>query len=182
MRSDAATAWAGLSPEAAVSRLLDEHGGQLYRIGLRFCGNAADAEDLVQQTFLQAFRKWHQFKGDAAPTTWLYTIAARACERHQRRRVGQPARLESLDALLPSGDPKIVDLPAIGDSPLDSQVRREAQEAVERGIGTLPTKLRMALVLKDIVGALGRRDRERARAEASHGQDPRAPSPADAET
>ena len=151
MGSAVSTGWTSLSPEAAVSRLLEEHGGQLYRIGLRFCGNPADAEDLVQQTFLQAFRKWHQFKGDAAPTTWLYTIAARACERHQRRRVGEPTRLESLDDLLPSKDRKIVDLPATGDSPLDSQLRREVQDAVDRGISTLPTKLRMALVLKDIV-------------------------------
>lgn len=151
MADTATTAWTGLSPEAAVSRLVEEHGGQLYRIGLRFCGNEADAEDLVQQTFLQAFRKWHQFKGEAAPTTWLYTIAARACERHQRRRVGEPRRLESLDDLLPSKDPKIVNLPAAGESPLDRQLRREAQDVVERGISALPTKLRMALVLKDIV-------------------------------
>jgi RNA polymerase sigma-70 factor (ECF subfamily) len=151
MSKPAALGWTDLSAETAVARLLEEHGGQLYRIGLRFCGNEADAEDLVQQTFLQAFRKWHQFNGDAAPTTWLYTIAARACERHRRRRVGEPTRLESLDDLLPSTERKIVDLPADGDSPLDTQLKREAQEAVDRGIGTLPTKLRMSLVLKDIV-------------------------------
>ena len=143
--------WTGLSAEAAVSRLLEEHGGQLYRIGLRFCGNEADAEDLVQQTFLQAFRKWDQFKGDAAPTTWLYTIAARSCERYKRRRSGEPKRLESLEELLPSKERRVVDLPSGGESPLDAQIRREARGAVEHAISTLPTKLRMALVLKDIV-------------------------------
>jgi len=144
-------AWTSLSAEDAVSRLLEEHGGQLYRIGLRFCGNEADAEDLVQQTYLQAFRKWGQFKGDAAPTTWLYTIAARVCERRRRRRVGEPRQLESLDDLLPSNERTLVDLPSEPDSPYDEQLRREARDAVERAIAQLPTKLRMALVLKDLV-------------------------------
>lgn len=151
MNASAPTGWTTLSPQAAVSRLLEEHGGQLYRIGLRFCGNEADAEDLVQQTYLQAFRKWHQYKGNAAPTTWLYTIASRVCDRHRRRRAGEPARIESLEDLLPSKERQIVDLPAHDESPLDAQLRREAQDAVERGISMLPTKLRMALMLKDIV-------------------------------
>ena len=63
--------------DVAVPKLVEEHGGKLYHLALKFCGNPADAEDLVQQTFLLAYRKWSQFKGDAAPTTWLYTIAAR---------------------------------------------------------------------------------------------------------
>lgn len=143
--------WAGLPADEAIPRLLERHGGQLYRIGLRFCGNEADAEDLVQQTFLQAFRRWDQFKGEAAPTTWLYTIAARACERHRRRRSGEPQHLESIDDLLPSKERKVVDLPASDEGPLDAQLRREARDAVGRGIAKLPVKLRMALVLKDIV-------------------------------
>jgi RNA polymerase sigma-70 factor (ECF subfamily) len=137
--------------DVAVSRLVEEHGGKLYHLALKFCGNPADAEDLVQQTFLLAFRKWSQFKGDAAPTTWLYTIAARQCQRSKRRRVGEPRRLEPIDTLLPSSERQIVDLPSDVDGPLDAQIRREAVAALERGIARLPTPLRMALVLKDIV-------------------------------
>ena len=137
--------------DVAIPQLLEQHGGQLYRVALRFCGSPADAEDLVQQTFLQAFRKWDQFKGDAAPTTWLYTIAARACERFKRRRAGEPRQIESLDDLLPSKERKVVDLPAGDEGPLDAQLRLEATEGLERGIAHLPTKLRMPLVLKDIV-------------------------------
>ena len=137
--------------DIAVSRLVEEHGGKLYHLALKFCGNPADAEDLVQQTFLLAFRKWSQFKGDAAPTTWLYTIAARQCQRSKRRRVGEPRRLEPIETLLPSKERQVVDLPSEDDGPLDAQIRREAVEALERGIARLPTPLRMALVLKDIV-------------------------------
>ena len=142
---------AGVAADVAIPRLVEEHGGQLYRVALRFCGTPADAEDLVQQTFLQAFRKWDQFKGDAAPTTWLYTIAARQCERTRRRRSGEPTRLESLDELLPSKERRVVDLPDQDEGPLTAQIRRDAAEVLEQSIARLPTKLRMAVVLKDIV-------------------------------
>ncbi len=137
--------------DVAVAKLVEEHGGKLYHLALKFCGNPADAEDLVQETFLLAFRKWSQFKGDAAPTTWLYTIAARQCRRSKRLRVGEPRRLEPIESLLPSKERQVVDLPSEIDGPLEAQIRREAVEALERGIGKLPTPLRMALVLKDIV-------------------------------
>ena len=138
--------------DVAVSALVKEHGGKLYHVALRFCaGNRADAEDLVQETFLLAFRKWSQFKGEAAPTTWLYTIAARQCQRSKRLRVGEPRRLEPIESLLPSKERQVVDLSSKLDGPLEAQIRREAVEALKRGIGRLPTRLRMALVLKDIV-------------------------------
>lgn len=47
----------------AVGRLFQEHGARLYRLGVRFCGNADEAHDLVQDVFLQAFRGWKQFDG-----------------------------------------------------------------------------------------------------------------------
>ena len=69
----------GLPAEVALPRLLEAHGGRLYSLALKFCGSPEDAEDLVQEVFLLAFRKWSQFKGESRATTWLYTIAARAC-------------------------------------------------------------------------------------------------------
>lgn len=87
------------SAAAAVSRLFEEHGARLYRLGLRFCGSADEAQDLVQEVFLQAFRKWDQFDGRSAPATWLYTIAARRCQRRHRRRAGEPRSLLSLSSL-----------------------------------------------------------------------------------
>ncbi len=67
---------------------------RLFRIAVRMCGRADEAEDLVQDTLLQAFRKWDQFEGRADPATWLYTIAGRLCQRRHRRRAGEPARME----------------------------------------------------------------------------------------
>ena len=140
----------GLSADIALPRLLEEHGDRLYGLSLKLCGHPADAEDLVQEIFLIALRKWHQFQGDSHPTTWLYTIAARACSRRRRKRSGEPRALESLNELLPSPEDRIPDL-SVMESPLDEQLRRETREAVERAIVSLPLHFRMPLVLKEIV-------------------------------
>lgn len=138
--------------EQAIPRLLETHGGLIYNLGLRMCGRKTDAEDLVQETFLRAFRKWEQFEGRAQPSTWLYTIAVRACKRIKRKRAGQPQRMQSLAELLPTPqDGEIPDLPSDHDGPLEHVLRREAQEAVQHAITKLPPAFRMALLLKDIV-------------------------------
>ncbi len=142
---------AGQPAEVALPRLLEDHGGRLYSLALKFCGSPEDAEDLVQEVFLLAFRKWSQFRGASRPTTWLYTIAARACQRRKRRRSGEPQTLTSLSDLLPFGEGPVTDLPAPHAGPLEAQLRREARESVERALGELPRHYRMALILKDLV-------------------------------
>lgn len=70
----------------AIPQLVEMHGPKLYSLASRLCGNVSDAEDMVQEVFLQAHRKWHTFKGDAKPGTWLYAIAARSCKARLRHR------------------------------------------------------------------------------------------------
>lgn len=136
--------------EIALPRLVAAQGGRLYQIGLRFCGSPEEAEDLVQETFLQAFRKWHQFEGRSDPATWLYSIAVRICQRRHRRRAGEPAHIASLSELLPAASAGVPDLPSPDAGPLEARLRSEAREVVEAAIARLPTPFRLALVLKDI--------------------------------
>ncbi len=144
---------AALPADLAIPRLLDAHGGRIYSLGLRMCGgDADDAADLVQETFINAFRGWDRFEGRAEPTTWLYTIAARACRRMHRKRSGEPARLPSLSALLPQRDDEVVDIDVAdaAEGPLDAVLRAEARDAIEHAIESLPSPFRIALVLKDL--------------------------------
>lgn len=134
----------------AVSRLMEEHGGKIYGLGLRLCGSPEEAEDLVQETFLQAFRNWDRFEGRSSPSSWLYTIASRLCRRRHRRRSGEPARMEPLEKLLPSGESDVPDVPDPGEGPFDEHLRREAREAVEAALPEIPLHFRLPLVLKDI--------------------------------
>jgi len=138
--------------EVAIPLLVDAHGGRLFSLGMRFCGDREEARDLVQETFLLAFRKWHQFEGRARPSTWLYTIAARVCQRFHRKRSGEPERLESLDELLPFGSGPMAVAPGDEDEPLARELLTEAREQAERAIAALPLAFRMPFVLKEIAG------------------------------
>jgi RNA polymerase sigma-70 factor (ECF subfamily) len=135
---------------AAVEELMASDGRKMYGLALKLCRDQSEAEDLVQDTFLQAYRKWDQFEGRSEPTSWLYTIASRLCRRRQRPRSGEPRRMESLHELLPVGEAMIPEIPGTADSPLDEQLRKEAREQVERALAALPVHHRLPLVLKDI--------------------------------
>lgn len=60
----------------AFRLLVERHSGKIYRIAYRMSGNQNDAEDIVQETFLRAFRNLNQFDEKAVFTSWLYRIAA----------------------------------------------------------------------------------------------------------
>ncbi len=138
------------SAAVAVGRLFEEHGARLYRLGVRFCGNADEAHDLVQDVFLQAFRSWKQFDGRSSPSTWLYTIAARRCQRRHRRRAGEPASMTSLSSLAPPPHDRIVHLTS-DSNPFDDAVREQLRDRVASAVADLPPQLRLPLVLAEIV-------------------------------
>ncbi len=131
------------------TRLVDTEGARLLAFGRRFCGDGSDAEDLVQETFTQAYRAWDQLEDEANARAWLYTIARRACQRLHRRRSGEPERLEPLGELLPRPGETLPDLAPAGD-PHGDRVRAEAREIVERAVAALPAPFRQTLVLADL--------------------------------
>jgi RNA polymerase sigma-70 factor, ECF subfamily len=56
--------------------LVERHSRSVFRLAFRMTGNQQDAEDVVQETFLRAYKQLHRFDGRAAFSTWLYRIAA----------------------------------------------------------------------------------------------------------
>ena len=123
---------------------------KLYRLGLGFCGSHADAQDLAQETLVQAFRKWATFEGRADPGTWLYRIAVRTCQRMRRRRAGQPPHLESIDAEPAFTEVLMVDPAALEAS--DKGDREAGMDRLREGIATLPPAFRLPLVMREIAG------------------------------
>ncbi len=137
---------------SAVRRLIEEHGGGLYQLASRFCGNMDEAEDLVQEVFLSAYRSWDTFRGDADERTWLYRIAARACQRMHRKRAGEPDQIGSLSDLLPFGTERIAVIAGEQDDALQRQIAAEAKDRLESEITRLPEAFRVPLILKEIAG------------------------------
>jgi len=143
---------AGTPAAAAIPRLMDEYADRIYALGLSMCDDPEKAQDLVQETFIRALRGWDGYDGRSTPSTWLYTIASRACQRLERRRAGEPRQMQSLDHLLPVGEPTLVDLPAGGETPLEWVERRDVERAVRRAIEGLPLDFRLPVALKEIEG------------------------------
>ena len=83
--------------DAAFHELVDRHAPSLYRLAFSLVGNAADAEDVLQETFAGAFRQLGKFQGRAALRTWLSQILVRQAARCRRSR--RRAKMVSLDAL-----------------------------------------------------------------------------------
>jgi len=158
--ADPIPSWTELNADEAIGPLLERFGPRIRALALRITGAHADADDIVQETFLQAYRKWDQFQGRSSPGTWLYTIAARLARKHvtSRRRAsprrsgaGSDGTAPAFAALLPFDERISLDIPSDAASPVHEQIRREAVEAVQDQIVRLPINFRLALVLKDVL-------------------------------
>ena len=134
-------------------RLYRDHVDLIYRYAHRLCGETESAKDLVQETFLNAYQGLKDFRGEAKVSTWLYTIASRACIRMRRKRKGEPEHELSLEEFLPTSEGEFhLQIPVGGLSPEEALQNKELREALDQAIDKLPKKYRMALVLRDMEG------------------------------
>lgn len=125
---------------SAAERLLAPHERPLYRLCRGMLGQAEDAEDAVQETFLRALRALPRFRGDAALRTWLHRIAVNVCLEWKRAR-------PPLD-LLPTGVSE-GPAPELAGSPEEIVLRQlRALDA----LGTLPRRQRALLLLREVEG------------------------------
>jgi len=138
-------------PAEAIAQLMETHGSQVYSLALRFCGNPQNAADVVQETFLGAYKSWPGFRGDSTPSTWLYRIAHRACKRFLGTEGRQGAHAVPLETDLPATGP-VPDVLRTEETPLTEAVRHEAVEALQQEISRLPDGYRLPIILKEIAG------------------------------
>jgi RNA polymerase sigma-70 factor (ECF subfamily) len=121
---------------AAFDEIVRRHRDRVYAVGLRICGNEADAEDVLQETFLAAWRALGGFGGRAQLSTWLYRIATnRALDLVRGRRPQMP--LEAVPE------------PAF---PTDAVEGAATRRAVLAALARLTEEFRAAAVLGDVLG------------------------------
>lgn len=117
-------------------RLYSRHAAAVYRYAFAVLGNQADAEDVTQQTFLNAYRAIAQGTKPRKPENWLLRIAHNEVRRHFRSTQGKPLEVE-LDERLPQNVPEHSD-PSLAD--------------VLRALQHLPPAQRSALVMREFEG------------------------------
>lgn len=131
---------------AAYNALVLRYQRQVYNLAYRMLGNAEDAGDLVQETFLRAYGALASFRQDASFLTWLYKIASNLCIDQLRSRKAKGAL--SLDVELEEGREPAADSRHCG--PEDAAVRDAVQEVVHRAILNLPEKYRVVIVMRHL--------------------------------
>jgi RNA polymerase sigma-70 factor, ECF subfamily len=133
--------------DQAFGQLVERNRRAVYRAAYAALGSAEDAEDVAQETFVAVYQKLQGFRGEAAFRTWLLAIAWRkALDR--RRSVTRWLRMTVTDDRLDGEDRDLVEqLPDTRRSQEEDLSGGDLQRTVKRLIGTLPRKLRDALLL-----------------------------------
>ncbi len=127
---------------SAFEDLYRQHATRLYNLASRMTGTKGEADDLLQDIFLLAYRKMASFRGESSLGTWLYRLAMNHCLdvlRNRQTRMGQ--QTDSLDE--PEATPVASPVPAL------SAVSRID---LERAIAALPPACRTAFLLHDVEG------------------------------
>ena len=121
----------------AFDVLFQQHWGKVFQQATRLVGNAAEAEEVVQDVFLTVYEKLHTFRGEAAFTTWLFRLTANAAlSRLRRRKRRQEVAMEEyLPQFRPDGHHlfrPVVDWSANLEARLaDAQVQQLLRQAIE---------------------------------------------------
>ena len=137
--------------EAAIRGIMQANNRRLYRLARGILRNDAEAEDVVQETYVRAFTHLDGFRGDSSLATWLARIAMNEALGRLRR---QRASVD-LDTLAPGVlEAQIIQFPlsAPSEDPEKSMAQREIQAVVEHAIDELPEAFRIVFITRVIEG------------------------------
>lgn len=120
--------------------MYDAHVDRVYRLAYRLAGDADLAQDFTQETFIRAFSRLSQFRGDASLATWLHTIATSVSLNGMRSVTRLRTRNTSIDD--------------VGDLPSASlrTAPHDLRERLHIAIDALSVKLRPVFVMHDVEG------------------------------
>jgi RNA polymerase sigma-70 factor (ECF subfamily) len=135
------------------SELVSRYERRLYNFGLRMCGDAQDAEDLIQDTFLNVFRYLKKFRFETKFKNWLYRVAASACIKKRVRSKFAPEKDLAMEDLVPGGENEVPDqLPDWASQPLDQLLNEELSGYLMEAVRKLPSRYRLVIILRDLEG------------------------------
>lgn len=133
--------------------LVEKYETRLFNFGLRMCGDASDAEDMVQETFLNVFKYLEGFRHETKFKNWMYKVAASTCLKKKRKSKFAPERELSLEEFIPENNDQITgELPDWALVPLEQLLNAELFAELQKGILELPEKYRVVIVLRDVEG------------------------------
>jgi RNA polymerase sigma-70 factor (ECF subfamily) len=135
-----------------MERLLMRAQSAAFRFSLLVCGHAEDAEDVMQDALLKTYRHVGRIRRPEAFRTWLFRTVRNACLMKRRRRVDEPARLESIDVQREGGSSAADDVVDAGQSPERAAINGWLGGRLRRALAALPPSHRVIVLLREIEG------------------------------
>ena len=139
--------------ERAFMQLVKKYEQTAFSFAFKICRNREKAEETLQDTFVNVYRKLSQFDGRSKFTTWLYRVVANSCLMKNRRGKMEQA-LTSLDEI--SRDTELLDhhrhFAQWKDTPLEHAMTRELRDILDGAVNRLPLDYRTVFILRDIEG------------------------------
>lgn len=137
---------------AEFAKVVEAYSEKMYRLILKMLRNPQDAEDVLQETFLKAYRGFEDFRGNAKISTWLYRIATNEALMFLRQKEEPKVSIDK-QALADDGQAytpmKIVDWCCL---PEEELLSSEAMDYLDRAIDQLSESMRITFLLRDLEG------------------------------
>jgi len=135
----------------AFARLIKRYEQTVYGFSFKVCRDRAKAEETLQDTFINVYRKLDQYNGESKFSTWLYSIVTNNClMKHRRRKLD----IEMLHFDEPgiSGESEMLQeaIPLSDESPADTLMTSELRSRLDEAIQKLPLDYRVVFVLRDM--------------------------------
>ena len=135
----------------ACNDLVETYSGKIYNVALRLTNNPVEAEDVLQETFINACKAAGDFEGRSSLGTWLYRIATNNGLMHIRRRQAPTVPLDA-----PTNNEALNFKPQLLQSwdwnPETEALSDELRQVMDKAVESLPDTLQAAFVLRDLEG------------------------------
>lgn len=145
--------------EHAFTQLVKKYETLVYSFAYKVCRDSDKANEIWQDTFVNVYRKLHQFDGRSKFTTWLYTIVTNNCrmKRRQRKLDQASVSIETSDkghdhASMDDDGHSAQTIPTWKETPLDTVMDSELRTVLDEAIEELPYDYRVVFALRDIEG------------------------------
>jgi RNA polymerase sigma-70 factor (ECF subfamily) len=155
LSDDLVIAGARTGDRRAFAELVRRYEETVYRFSYALCRDREKAEETLQDTFINVFRKLGNFDGRSKFSTWLYTIVVNNCRmRHRRRKLrGIEESLESMDHPPATADGRFSkEIARWEETPADLLLGKELRGQLDAAMKKLPDEYRVVFVLRDIDG------------------------------
>ena len=131
--------------ERAFGELVSRYESKVYSLALRMVRNPEDAEDVLQDTFLRAYRGIKSFQGASTFSTWIYRITANSALMRLRKKQLPTVSIEDQDERETP-----INIADWTPGPVEQLMTQELQQEMDAAIGSLPPEFQQVFILRDV--------------------------------